>query len=123
SLAPVRARLSGGRPAHHSANRAPRARGALTRRRSLMAAAGSRPSGPLPPAAAGRWSPVSRDAEAATTAALGQVAALLERHGVLTRGAAGLEDLPGGFGAAYPLLSRLEDAGKIRRGYLVEGLG
>jgi ATP-dependent helicase Lhr and Lhr-like helicase len=50
-------------------------------------------------------------------------AALLERHGVLVRGAAGLEDLPGGFGAAYQVLRRLEESGQVRRGYLVEGLG
>ncbi|WP_454084798.1 DEAD/DEAH box helicase [Georgenia sp. Marseille-Q6866] len=122
SLGPVRARLSGGRPAHHSARRPPRAGGALSRRRSLMAAAGTRPGNPQPPAAAGRWSLVPRDGDTAT-AVLAQVAALLERHGVLTRGAAGLEDLPGGFGTAYPVLTRLEDAGKVRRGYLVEGLG
>ncbi|QDB78830.1 ATP-dependent helicase [Georgenia wutianyii] len=123
SLAPVRARLSGGRPAHHSARRPPRASGALSRRRSLVAAAaGSRPGGPLPPAAAGRWSLVPR-AGGNATAVLAQVAALLERHGVLTRGAVGLEDLPGGFATAYPVLTRLEDAGKVRRGYLVEGLG
>lgn len=64
-----------------------------------------------------------RPEAASTQAALGQVAALLERHGVLTRGAAGLDDLPGGFATAYPVLTRLEDAGKVRRGYLVEGLG
>ncbi|WP_324653217.1 DEAD/DEAH box helicase [Georgenia sp. H159] len=123
SLAPVRARLSGGRPAHHSPRRTPpRAHGALSRRRSLMAAAGSRPGGTLPPAAAGRWSLVARGGDTATTV-LAQVAALLERHGVLTRGAAGLEDLPGGFATVYPVLTRLEDAGKVRRGYLVEGLG
>ncbi len=122
SLAPVRARLSGGRPAHHSTRRPPRAQGALSRRRSLMAAAGSRPGGPQLPAAAGRWSLVPRTGDTAT-ATLARVAALLERHGVLTRGAAGLEDLPGGFGTAYPVLTRLEDAGKVRRGYLVEGLG
>lgn len=122
SLAPVRARLAGGRPAHHSQRRPPRAHGALSRRRSLVAAAGARPGTPLPPSAAGRWSLVARDADA-TTATLAQVAALLERHGVLTRGAAGLEDLPGGFATAYPVLTRLEDAGKVRRGYLLEGLG
>ncbi|MEE6287686.1 DEAD/DEAH box helicase [Georgenia sp. MJ173] len=124
TLAPVRARLAGGRPAHAAPRRGPRAHGALSRRRSLVASAGARPDGPLPPAAAGRWSLVPRGAaEGSSHTALGRVAALIERHGVLTRGAAGLEDVPGGFATAYPVLTRLEDAGRVRRGYLVEGLG
>ncbi|WP_419471100.1 Lhr family helicase, partial [Georgenia yuyongxinii] len=84
------------------------------------------------PAAAGRWSlvrPAAPDAgpgddgEARTAKVTAQTVALLERHGVLVRGAAGLEELPGGFGAAYQVLRRLEESGQVRRGYLVEGLG
>jgi ATP-dependent Lhr-like helicase len=48
---------------------------------------------------------------------------LLERHGVVTRGAAVAEHVPGGFAAVYRVLSALEDAGRVRRGYFVEGLG
>jgi ATP-dependent Lhr-like helicase len=48
---------------------------------------------------------------------------LLERHGVVTRGAAVAERVPGGFAAAYRVLSAFEDAGRVRRGYFVEGLG
>ena len=33
------------------------------------------------------------------------------------------EGVPGGFSGIYPILRALEDAGRIRRGYFVEGLG
>ena len=49
--------------------------------------------------------------------------ALLERHGVLTREAVVAEGVPGGFSGVYPILRALEEAGRVRRGYFVEGLG
>jgi len=49
--------------------------------------------------------------------------ALLERYGIVIRGAAAAERVDGGFGALYPLLRALEEAGQCRRGYFVEGLG
>jgi ATP-dependent Lhr-like helicase len=48
---------------------------------------------------------------------------LLKRHGVLTRDAVAFEEVPGGFAAVYPVLKALEEAGRIRRGYFVAGLG
>jgi ATP-dependent Lhr-like helicase len=48
---------------------------------------------------------------------------LLARHGVVTREALNVESIPGGFGIVYPVLKGLEDAGRIRRGYFVAGLG
>jgi ATP-dependent Lhr-like helicase len=48
---------------------------------------------------------------------------LLNRHGIVTREAAGSESLPGGFGAIYPILKAMEEHGRIRRGYFVSGLG
>jgi ATP-dependent Lhr-like helicase len=48
---------------------------------------------------------------------------LLDRHGVLTRGAVAAERLPGGFAAAYRVLAAAEEAGRCRRGYVVAGLG
>jgi len=48
---------------------------------------------------------------------------MLERHGVLTRGAVASERLPGGFAAVYPVLRAMEETGQCRRGYFVEGLG
>src|SRR6185436_20011807 len=48
---------------------------------------------------------------------------LLERHGVVTRESVLGEGVAGGFAAVYPVLRAMEEAGKIRRGYFVEGLG
>src|SRR5437870_2636742 len=48
---------------------------------------------------------------------------LLDRHGVLTRGAVGAERTPGGFAAVYPVLRAAEESGRCRRGYFVESLG
>ena len=49
--------------------------------------------------------------------------ALLDRHGIVTRGSVIAERVPGGFGALYPVLRAMEEAGHCRRGYFVEGLG
>ena len=48
---------------------------------------------------------------------------LLLRHGVVTRGAVEAEEIPGGFAAVYKVLAQMEDAGRCRRGYFVDGLG
>ena len=80
-----------------------------------------------PPEAAGRWSlvePPDAATPAATTERLhAQALALLERHGVLTREAVMSEGVDGGFAGVYPVLRALEEAGRIRRGYFVDGLG
>jgi ATP-dependent Lhr-like helicase len=77
-----------------------------------------------PPEAAGRWSLVEPVDDIAPTERLhAQALALLERHGVLTREAVASEGLEGGFAAVYPVLRALEEAGRIRRGYFVDGLG
>ena len=81
-----------------------------------------------PPEAAGRWSLVepaadASDAATSTERAHALALALLERHGVLTREAVASEGVFGGFSAVYPVLRALEDAGRIRRGYFVDGLG
>jgi ATP-dependent Lhr-like helicase len=52
-----------------------------------------------------------------------QALAQLERHGVLTREAVASEGTDGGFSGVYPILRALEEAGRIRRGYFVDGLG
>jgi ATP-dependent Lhr-like helicase len=48
---------------------------------------------------------------------------LLERHGVVPKGAVAAERVPGGFAAVYPVLRAMEETGQCRRGYFVEGLG
>ena len=48
---------------------------------------------------------------------------LLERHGIVTRGAVVSEGIRGGFALAYKVLSGFEETGRARRGYFVEGLG
>jgi ATP-dependent Lhr-like helicase len=86
----------------------------------------SRPALPTrsgPPQVTGRWSllpPVDLDP---TQRAYATAELLLDRHGILTRGATAAEDVPGGFAAIYRVLGRAEEAGRVRRGYFVEGLG
>jgi ATP-dependent Lhr-like helicase len=75
-----------------------------------------------PPEAAGRWSLVTPGAPS-TERSHALALALLERHGVVTRESVLGEGVPGGFAAVYPVLRAMEEAGKIRRGYFVEGLG
>ncbi len=76
--------------------------------------------------AGGRWSLV-RDlvpAPAADTERAHALATtLLERHGILTRESVAIEGVEGGFSAVYRVLRTMEEAGKVRRGYFVEGLG
>ena len=70
-----------------------------------------------------RHPPFSADRRAATMRAHALALTLLERHGVLTRGAVAAERVPGGFAAVYPVLRAMEETGQCRRGYFVEGLG
>ena len=80
----------------------------------------------VPPDAAGRWSLVPSaedDTISATALAHALATTLLERYGVVTREAVNAEGVAGGFSAVYPVLKAMEEAGKIRRGYFVEGLG
>jgi ATP-dependent helicase Lhr and Lhr-like helicase len=78
------------------------------------------------PRGAGRWSLVADllgDAVSSTERLHAEAGVLLQRHGVLTREAVIGEGWAGGFAALYPLLRAMEEAGKIRRGYFVQGLG
>ncbi|MEU5939158.1 DEAD/DEAH box helicase [Micromonospora sp. NPDC047548] len=115
TLAPLRAVLGGG-GAHRSRPSAPRTRYRRPGRVALPTRGG-------PPTVAGRWSRLpERDTDPTRrSAALADV--LLERHGVVTRGAVVAEQVAGGFAAVYPVLSALEERGAARRGYFVEGLG
>lgn len=79
----------------------------------------------LPPEAAGRWSLATHtgDAQNPTERVHTLATALLERHGVVTRECAATEGLAGGFSAIYPVLKAMEESGRVRRGYFIEGLG
>ncbi len=79
-----------------------------------------------PPAGAGRWSlvaPLLEPAPSPTEAAHARATQLLERHGVLTREAVLGEGAPGGYAGVYGVLRALEESGRARRGYFVDGLG
>jgi ATP-dependent Lhr-like helicase len=71
----------------------------------------------------GRWFKISEPPESTTLRAHAAAEALLARHGVLTRGSATAEGVPGGFAATYRILAAMEDAGRVQRGYFIEGLG
>jgi ATP-dependent Lhr-like helicase len=63
----------------------------------------------------------SRSATTEWSAAIAQQ--LLTRHGVVTRETVAAESIPGGFSAVYAVLKAMEEAGRIRRGYFIGGLG
>ncbi len=76
-----------------------------------------------PPSAEGRWTLVAAPTRTTTDWAAAWAQQLLARHGVITREAVASEGTPGGFGVVYPVLKAMEEAGRIRRGYFVAGLG
>jgi len=112
-------------------------------RRPAYGGGGRRPAMPSrtgPPSVSGRWSLLparvglvgsgelpgaagGADGAAATMRAHALALTLLERHGIVTRGAVTAERIPGGFAAVYPVLRAMEETGQCRRGYFVEGLG
>ncbi|SOD74135.1 Lhr family ATP dependent helicase [Jatrophihabitans sp. GAS493] len=130
TLAPVRALLGrASRTAHSRPRRAPRAR--YGRYAGLMPSTVGSPSARMtggaitatPIGMGGRWSrlPV-RDIDP-TRRALATAQTLLDRHGIVTRGAVVAERVPGGFAGVYAVLKAAEESGQVRRGYFVDGLG
>ncbi len=80
----------------------------------------------LLPGTEGRWSLLSTPEEGTfspTERRMEQTQQLLDRMGIVTRESVTAENIAGGFSAIYPILRALEDSGKIRRGYFIEGLG
>ncbi|MBX3099342.1 MAG: ATP-dependent helicase [Salinibacterium sp.] len=110
TLSPLRSYLGG--PAAPQRARSYRGRAGSIR----VAAAG-------PPTGAGRWSLLPLAEGDTTIRAKAMAESLLERHGVVTRGAVVSEGIRGGFALAYKVLSSFEDSGRARRGYFVAGLG
>ena len=140
TLAPLRAMLGAGRPTAPEAlpgegasppgyrsRRAAAAPGLPALRRPGLGRPGlghgTVPSRGGPPTVSGRWSMLP-PAEPDQTRRLHALArTLLDRHGIVIRGAVAAERVPGGFGALYPVLRAMEEAGQCRRGYFVESLG
>ncbi len=92
--------------------------------RALAAGPGKRGAGPR--MGGGRWSLVADlvgTAASATERAHARATMLLARWGVVTRDVVGVEVLPGGFAPIQRVLREMEDVGKVRRGYFIEGLG
>ncbi len=125
TFSPVRTMLGGGSQAHRTARRTPRsrlyrgaggARAAMAQRTTASPAVRSAPAG-------GRWSALPAREEDASARATAAASLLLDRHGVVTRGAVQSEGVPGGFAQTYRVLAGFEEAGHCRRGYLIERLG
>ncbi|WP_442574665.1 Lhr family ATP-dependent helicase [Microbacterium sp. F51-2R] len=119
TFAPIRTLLTGGSQAHRVTRRAPRAR--MYRGSAARTVAASVP--PRPPAIGGRWSLLPAAELDTTLRATASASLLLDRYGVVTRGAVQSEGLPGGFAQAYRVLAGFEEAGHCRRGYVIEKLG
>jgi ATP-dependent Lhr-like helicase len=80
----------------------------------------------VPPTAEGRWSlvDVPRASKSSVTEWSTAIAnQLLARHGVVTRETIAHEPIAGGFSIVYQVLKAMEDAGRVRRGYFIAGLG
>jgi ATP-dependent Lhr-like helicase len=121
TFAPVRAVLAGlsgprrsGTPAHRQRQRPPRLSRYSVARPQARA---------TDPTVTGRWSALPGAEPDSTVRAHFQAELLLNRHGVLTKGAVNTEGVPGGFATLYKVLSAFEDAGRCQRGYFVESLG
>ncbi|PKI90213.1 ATP-dependent helicase [Actinomycetales bacterium SN12] len=117
TFAPVRALIAGGSQAHKTVRRAPRTRTyrgiSLTRPTAQPSAAG----------AGGRWAVLPETDPDAARRATVTAGLLLDRYGVVTRGAVQAEGVPGGFAQVYRVLAGFEEAGHCRRGYVIEKLG
>ena len=128
TFTPLRDFMGAGRSAHRAR---PSARSRRVSRRTALrqsvaaarAAAGSAATGAGPTPAGGRWQLIPQHPAEPTETAHARAEILLDRYGVLTRGSVTAEQTPGGFAATYKVLAAAEEAGSVRRGYFVEGLG
>lgn len=113
TFTPVRALLGPGRKPG-AARSAPAHRG---RRRF------ARTPRTAPQSMTGRWFVLPAPITDPTLAVAAQCSALLDRYGVVTKGAVMTEGIAGGFSRVYKALTGFEDSGKVRRGYYIDGLG
>lgn len=120
TLTPLRALTRGGRTTHRTKAAPARPRMASTTGVGGRLRSTARTG---PPETAGRWALLPTLDTDQTRRAHASAERLLDRHGVVIRGAVVSERTPGGFAAAYKVLSAFEDTGRCRRGYFVDGLG
>jgi ATP-dependent helicase Lhr and Lhr-like helicase len=120
TFAPVRAMLTGGLSTRKRSTPAHRQRRPPRLSRYSVAHAQTRATDPT---VTGRWSALPAPEPDSTLRAHYQAELLLNRHGVLTKGAVAAEGVPGGFATLYKVLTAFEDAGRCQRGYFVESLG
>jgi ATP-dependent Lhr-like helicase len=118
TLTPLRALTRGGTPSHRSKRPPPR-----LRMSSTTGGRGRMPARTGPPETAGRWALLPTIDTDPTRRAHATAERLLDRHGVVIRGAVMSERIAGGFAGVYKVLSAFEDSGRCRRGYFVDGLG
>ena len=129
TLGPLRALLDAGhhpvrvRPAGRAGAGSRRRAGRLGGYRGGIGTGRGEPAAVRGPTVAGRWSSLPRGGPDATVRAKALLEVVLERHGILTRGSVLAERFPGGFSAAYRVLSAMERVGAVRRGYVLEGAG
>ncbi|WP_344301493.1 ATP-dependent helicase [Nocardioides bigeumensis] len=121
TLAPLRALVGSG--GAHRTQRQRAGAGARPRLGSTTRGRGRMPVRSGPPETAGRWAALPEIDTDPTRRAHAVAERLLDRHGVVTRGAVVSERVAGGFAAAYKVLAAFEDSGRCRRGYFVDGLG
>ena len=111
TFAPLRALIGSGSGTHRTRRPTPRARPTRAGVRSA------------PPTTTGRWAILADVDPDPTRRAHATAERMIERYGVVTRGAVMSERTAGGFAAVYKVLSAFEESGRCRRGYFVEGLG
>jgi ATP-dependent Lhr-like helicase len=95
------------------------------RRSAAPATRGFRSRRTAPAAAHGRWAlvppvPAGRTVTEHRTSLAQQ---LLARHGFVTREVVAAEGLAGGFAGLYDVFQRMEERGRLRRGYFTLGVG
>ncbi|MDJ0361674.1 ATP-dependent helicase [Rhodococcus sp. H29-C3] len=120
TFAPLRALLNAttrAAPSHRAPRKTPRLRSYRRFERPAL------PTRTGPPTAGGRWSRLPELEPDPTVRAHATADMLLERYGVVTRGAVMNEGVPGGFAMMYKVLTTFEDSGRSRRGYFVDSLG
>jgi ATP-dependent Lhr-like helicase len=91
--------------------------------RALAAGARARPG---QRSGGGRWSLVADlmgPERSPTERAFARATMLVTRHGIVSRDVLTVEPIEGGFAPLGRVLRELEEAGKVRRGYFVEGTG